>query len=1032
MNLPALEKDSEIHLPQFKILKASAGSGKTYNLTTRYVQFILSEKIPENNPRNILAITFSNNAAKEMKERIIKLFKELYFEELEAIDHFSKIITIDKNNLSQKAGHMLEVILSNYSDFQVKTIDSFMTTVFKASAIDFGYNPEFDILIDIKNTMKYSFDRFLRNVREGSPETKLFLDAIKIILEQKSKESAYPWDPTVPLIDMIIKIYGKLASSGKELLIEDFSEDINLIKNKLSLLLKDIEYLLKNSRLEPNNNSIFYKLVGFLKDNRLQDIIGKGIKYPPVKKPSGKGELLKEYTEIYNIWSEVIKYIKQYTTFYVYSYYFPFLKIYSEFCKTLEIIKKQQGIIFIDDINKYLAEYLNQEIVPDIYFRLGETIFHYLIDEFQDTSPIQWNNLKPLLENSLSQNGSLFIVGDTKQAIYGFRNADYRIMKEAESKNPFPSAEHSVIELDTNYRSLKRILEFNEEVFKHNLLNSEDHKLAGEKSGLISYIQKPLKNKKSEGYAEVVLFEKNEENPPEKLRIQDLIKDLNIRNFKYKDIAILTMRNEDAVRITSWLNEKNIPFISHSSLDIRRRKVTGEIISLLNFLDSPTDNLSFSSFLLGDIFSIILQKDSHQIIKEDLISFIFNNSENAILYKAFQKNYEEIWRSYFADLFKFTGYLPLYDLTSEIFCKFRVFEIMENEEAVFIKILETIRDMEGEGKNSIKDFLEFANNAEDVESKWDVNIPVDIDAVHVMTIHKSKGLGFPVCIVLLYEIKNRGFEFITHENDKNISLLKITDKIKLTNPDLHTQYYNEVINELVNRLNSLYVGFTRAEEELYVIGVYQHSKEKFPINLLPSDKYMSTEKPVRDIVKDSTTHSLVNIQHYYNPYFYQIRSDTLINMAEKRRGDFIHKVFSYIEYIYDEFEDKIDKIIDIVIKETGDNFPQDKIKKVILNFLNSNNMIDFFKYKNERIILLEQEFSDNEGRLFRMDRVVIDRDKITVIDFKTGTDREEDKYSSQLNTYMKILKEIYPDKKIHGIIAYVDLKEIVAFEYNSN
>ncbi len=675
---------------------------------------------------------------------------------------------------------------------------------------------------------------------------------------------------------------------------------------------------------------------------------------------------------------------------------------------------------------------MHQDIIPDVYFRLGDTIFHYLIDEFQDTSPIQWENLRPLLENSLSQYGSLFVVGDTKQAIYGFRNADYRIMKKAENDNPFPSAEHYVIELDTNYRSSKRILKFNEDVFKNNLPNNEKYKTAGEKSGLIDYIQKPDKNRKSEGYAEVILFEKDEENPPEKVKIQDLIEDITKRGFRYKDIAILTLRNEDAIKVTSWLNEKNIPFISHSSLDIRRRKVTGEIISLLNFLDSPTDNLSFSSFLLGDIFSSVLQKDSHQIKKEDLLHFIFNNSGKSILYKAFQKNYRKLWEDYFSELFKFTGYLPLYDLVSEIFSKFRLFEVMKNEEAVFIKILESIRDMESEGQNSIKDFLVFASDTEVVDSKWDMNIPVDTDAVNVMTVHKSKGLGFSVSIVLLYEFSNKGFEFITVEDNENISLLKINKAILRTNSNLQTLYDNEYLNELVNKLNSLYVGFTRAKEELYVIGIYQNTTNRLPIDLLPADKYKSMEKHKREISKESGIYNIVDIQHYYNPCVFQLYSGSLLNMEEKRRGDFIHKVLSHIEYINHGFDREIDKIIDIVVKETGDNFHLNKIKRVILNFLKSKNIIDFFKYKDGRIILKEQEFCDREGRLFRMDRVVIDSDKTTVIDFKTGTDREEEKYSSQLRTYMKILKEIYPDKIIQGIIAYVDLKEIVAIEYDNN
>src|SRR4030065_2790443 len=132
----------------------------------------------------------------------------------------------------------------------------------------------------------------------------------------------------------------------------------------------------------------------------------------------------------------------------------------------IEYTKRRQGKVFIEDINRNLAEYLHADLVPDIYLRIGEAVLHFLIDEFQDTSPIQWRNLFPLIENSLSQKGSAFVVGDTKQAIYGFRNADYTIMKTFETQNPFPSAQYAVQELKVNYRSLQRIIEFNNRVFK--------------------------------------------------------------------------------------------------------------------------------------------------------------------------------------------------------------------------------------------------------------------------------------------------------------------------------------------------------------------------------------------------------------------------------------------------------------------------------------------------------------------------------------------------------------------------------------
>src|SRR4030042_7082812 len=142
-----LEKDLAIPFPHFTLLKASAGSGKTYSLTERFVQFLLSGKIPQNRLRNILAITFSNNAAREMKERILSWLKDIYFKDPDKIKELSEIVSIKKEHLPDRAGAEIDEILKNYTEFQVKTIDSFMTSIYKASAINLGYSPDFDIVM---------------------------------------------------------------------------------------------------------------------------------------------------------------------------------------------------------------------------------------------------------------------------------------------------------------------------------------------------------------------------------------------------------------------------------------------------------------------------------------------------------------------------------------------------------------------------------------------------------------------------------------------------------------------------------------------------------------------------------------------------------------------------------------------------------------------------------------------------------------------------------------------------------------------
>ncbi|MEW6067320.1 MAG: UvrD-helicase domain-containing protein [Nitrospirota bacterium] len=1021
MAAQVLERDIDIRFPHFWVLKASAGSGKTYALTQRYAQFILSDKIPKNRLKNILAITFSNNAAKEMRGRILKWLKSIYLNKADEAKDIFHVVSLDKERLREKAGELIEEILNNYSDFQVKTIDSFMTTIFKASAIDFGYNPDFDILMDKDSVMEYSFNVFLKNVREGTDGAMLFEEIISSIEEYKRKDSAYLWDPSDTIFKEISKIYSKLSSYGEELPIKDLSKEIALIKEKIKKSVELIEDKINKSGLEKRSNSSFLDLA---RKGMFNDIMKKGLVKPPVKKPGKSNSQLQEaFEDIEQLWEKFSGLIGEYASLYSRSFYSSYLKVHKIFTETIESIKRQQDKVFIDDINKYLVKYINNDIVPDVYFRLGETIYHFLIDEFQDTSPIQWRNLFPLIENSLSQNGSLLVVGDTKQAIYGFREADYKIMKELEDNNPFPSASHKLKSLNTNYRSLSRILDFNEKVFKEIVKNK--HETAGQESGITDYQQNVKKGNEDKGYVEIILCEKDDENPVEKEKLQGLVKELYDRGYRYSDIAILTYKNEDVVKVSSWLNEEEIPFLSYSSLDIRKRKITGEIVSLLSFLDSPADNLSFATFILGDVFNKILENSSSRVDRHTLREFLFVNKDKGFLYKSFQENFPDIWDKYFARLFKSVGYLPLYDLVTEIFNTFQVFDVASDEEATLIKILEVIKEFEGEGYNNIRDFIEAVKDDRGSESEWDISIPKK-DAVTVMTIHKAKGLGFPVTIVLLYEDKSRGFDYIVKKDEKAISLLKINEKISTHNDELKSLYEEEKIREMVNKLNSLYVGFTRAEDELYIIGIRAEKKgekknDKYPFNLLPAEEFLPSEKPA---IKTTVSPEIATlpINHQYKPIEFKDTSDRRLKMEEKQRGEFIHRVLAHIEYVGDNFDDRLSESIRKIEDETGLRYPE--MEKLVYSTVTHSDISEYFKQKPERTVRMEQEFSDRDGNLHRMDRLIIDRDIVTVIDYKTGDKEEEEKHIAQLKTYMKILREVFPDKKVDGIIAYVDLREV--------
>ena len=1022
-----LEKDTSVRLPHFTVLKASAGSGKTYTLTQRIVQFLLSEKIPKNRLRNILAITFSNNAAKEMKEQTLIWLKQIHFGDEEKVAALSQIISLDVEEMKARAGELIDEILENYVDFQVKTIDSFMTTVFKSSAIDFGYNPDFDILMDNTSLMEYSFNLFLRNVKQGTPEAAYLENIVDSLLEYRKQDGSYLWVPSTVLLEETRKIYTKLSANGKDAETENYSEILESIKHRISSCVAKIEEEIERSGLKRHGNSAYKSIPQKIRDKSFQDLVGKLYTTPPVTKLSkGKGDEQAAYDRIAALWEEFKKLAWEMTVIFCRSSYSPYVKTFQAFTKIVDKTKKQQGKIFIGDINSYLAEYLNSAIVPDVYFRIGEVIFHFLIDEFQDTSPVQWRNLFPLIENSLAQGGSLFVVGDTKQSIYGFRNADYTIMKALEGSNPFLSAEHSVKELDTNYRSKRKILEFNEHLFKTKLAENAEYQLAGGKSGLTDYIQHPKDKDENDGYVELSLLERTEDGPAEREKIQELITELRSRGYRYRDIAILTQTNEHAVRVTSWLNEKAVPFISYSSLDIRRRKITGEMMALINFLDSPTDDFSFGAFILGDLFNKTLRTDHPELGIEQLREFCFTQRGNPPLYKAFQEKFRELWERYFDGLFRVSGFLPIYDLMTELFAVFKVFEKMPEEEAALIKFLEVVKDFESEGSNSLTDFLAAATGEETGDADWDMAVPKNIEAVEIMTIHKSKGLGFPAVIVLLYEVRNRGFEYIVEEKGQIVHLLKINKDEADCDEILRGLYDAERMREMVNRLNTLYVGFTRPQRELYVVGV-TNKREGYPFLLLPVENYPTSKKPEYHPPDFKKIGSMDNcpLQHRFNQLEFPSGHEEFISIEERKRGDFIHRVLFFIEDVKDDFEARLQEIIKRVKEEAGSEYSETEMKDLILAIVANKRIRDCFKAAPGREIRREQEYSDGSGNLFRMDRVVIDSGNLTVIDYKTGRNKGAlDKYQAQLRNYMSILGEVHQDQVITGLIAFVDLNEV--------
>ncbi len=623
-----------------------------------------------------------------------------------------------------------------------------------------------------------------------------------------------------------------------------------------------------------------------------------------------------------------------------------------------------------------------------MYFYLGDAILHYLIDEFQDTAPIQWEAMKPLFAEALSKKGSLFLVGDTKQSIYAFRHADWRIMKNVMETIVFPSAPPNVKELEINYRSFERILDFNKTVF-HDIVPNVVEGKAPHASGLSSFKQQVKEDNEKKGYVEVVVFEKDEEKEPDRSKILEIVTDCKKRGYRYGDITILTAKNKNVIAVSGWLNSKHIPFISHSSLDIRGQSITGEIIALLSFLDSPIDDLAFTTFLLSGIFHRVLGADGRLLSKEELASFLVQaqkSNHKSSLYSSFRTHYVDVWKKYFDELFHVVGYLPMYDLVSHIYKQFRLFELAPEEEGTLARFLEVMKNFEETGQNNIKDFLAFAEEEGD-DSEWNIAVPRGEDAVSVMTIHKAKGLDNRVIIVLLVDSKQRADNLFIEDNEEGVRLVHITQKDAEYNDALQDLYRERRFERDVDNLNKLYVAFTRAKEEMYVINVKNEWADE-PSKYLPQSGFDPTEKPkVTKWVEKRELKAELHHSSICQPA--EIVSPERLALYERRRGEAIHDVLSRIKFV----DTEIKKCISLLVQEIAGSWmePVDaaRIQSLVLEFLRLPEIEPFFTEKEGRNILNEQEFVSPDGRLFRMDRIVVDTDSVTVIDFKTGDDKDE-------------------------------------------
>jgi len=1010
--------------PQVCIVEASAGSGKTYALAKRFVGLLINPALQPNEIplRNILAITFSNKATIEMKARILDFLKKI------ALDKFSDpkekedivaFLEVDFAQAKKKALAIMEDIILNYNFFQVQTIDSFVNAVLSGCAFKLGLSANFKIKTDAKEHLIYSLDKLIDAAATDEKVRSSFHDFITQYLYLENKTGWFPKDDILKISsDLFYKlnrIGGSFAPSP------DDAQKLVLRKKKLLANMR----ALKKDWPKGAHKGFENKFTRFLEENKNNFDLGSVSDY--FKRPEFpvvKGEEASAATR--RIWDDVTKELSILAGLEARAVLDPYIDIFSRVLTFFKALSKKADCLFLDELNREAGVLFDEKevTVPELYYRLATRLRHFLIDEFQDTSSLQWKNLAGMVEEALATGGSLFYVGDKKQAIYRFRGGESGLFDSVKERYK----DHNLIlgSLNQNRRSLSQIVSFVNEVFSQGNLKKLLSGLSAPEEAIVLGVFEGCQQSFVEGREGGCVNVGYVDPQDLKERLLSLVCEL-LKRFNPADIAVLARENDDVELLTEWLVEKGLAVESEKTLNIRNNAAIKEIVSLLKFLNSPIDDLSFASFITGDIFL-----NASGLRKDDIEDFILgfrekSRKESAVyLYREFRHKYPKAWDGFFEEFFRSVGFIPLYELTVSIFSRFDCFNAFPGQQGFLMRFLELIKEKEEE-KNGISLFLEFFQEAAGEELYVRAS---KTDAVKVLTIHKAKGLGFPVVILPFLDMKVKVGSIISRFYDGQLSLMRMHKKYRNFSPELDAIYKEEYLKSFIDELNTLYVALTRPREELYIFLPQGEKKPSLCSQLFGfSDGARSGQITQRSNVSAKRKEPLtLELSPTCCEDWVKSLKDEFVDtrLLENRknmlRGEVLHYILSFLGDISGT---DLGLALEEAINKARYKFPHFSYQKddedVLRRFLEDERFRQFFFAGNKKVFQ-EQEIVDNKGNTRRVDRLVVGEKEAYVIDYKTSAEKH-DRDFAQMQEYVSLLRGIFPGKEVKGFLVYLDTLE---------
>ncbi|MCP4649379.1 MAG: UvrD-helicase domain-containing protein [PVC group bacterium] len=1040
----------KLSFPEVCIVEASAGSGKTYALAKRYLQLLINPRLKEEEIplRNILAITFTLKATREMRERILEQLKKIALNAFDNDDEKKDLLSavgINEEKAREKAFRVLDYIICHYNFFQVKNIDKFINLILSGCASELNLSANFRIKENYVDYVAYALDECIDQVSHDRKTAEVFEHFLNQYLFLENRTS---WLPKKDVLNIINGLFSQSNIYGGSF--EKFpiaSKELIILKQEVLSILKDI-----SARAPEGVNKIFLKtLNNFLRNN------ARSFNVSALDKKSFQKDCLpmnKNHdapADLALLWEDFRRHIIEISEKEALSLFNCYIDIFNSVYAYFREYARKDNLVFMEELNKQARVLFDGTniSVPELYYRLASRFRHFLIDEFQDTSRLQWGNLFLMIEDALSTGGSLFYVGDKKQAIYRFRGGDVNLFDYI--KTEFSKFNvNDKLSLTTNYRSQKEVILFNNEIFssqnlKRFLGTQQDQGKDTLRQFTESEIEEVLsvfkdsqqqdKPLKPHGYVNIDYIEYEDKETSEELvraRLVDTMICLQKR-FPLKSIAILCRSNREIERVTGWLSEKKINVESERTLNIMNNSLVRELIAFLKFLNSPIDNISFSAFILGDVFLSAVGLKREEVA--DFI-FIFNAQEDkgsGYLYRVFRKQYADIWDRYIAKFFKSVGFVSLYELLISLLDKFCVLKNYSDYQGFFMRFLELVKEQEEENPD-ISLFLDYLETAPDKHLY--VNFS-DENAVKVMTIHKAKGLGFPVVLVpfldmnirdLGAQIKKVKAPYVVYEKEKEgtYGLLRLDTKYAKFSPRIRERYRKEYVKSFIDELNVIYVTFTRAQNELYLFIPYNPSKNTNAAALLIPEGITSRGRQVEYSareVADMPKAMPIGLPQYTD-WIVKLK-DEFVQKTELRnresimRGEILHDLLSRVGDLNVQKEEQVLKNLNKVLEQEypGVENVQDYLK-IIEKLISAKETKRIFYPENIRVYP-EKEFVDKYGITKRIDRLLVGERTVEIIDFKSSEENKEDQYN-QIKDYIRIVKDIYQEKKVSGSLVYMD------------